>query len=188
MLEVLFLMLAIGQCPGGRCPTPRVQPAAQRPQAMTARDMTAVNKVKAQIEADGYRVAPGVPVDPTHIASYDPKDSSIRLNSWSPYWEEKERNCEMLFKIGWHSTPHPDHTIRHEYGHAAFHRAVGMRGWIMANGSPPPLPAERVRRTVSGYAATSALDFQAEVYAGLKYGRTFPPDVLEAYAEMMRPK
>jgi hypothetical protein len=212
MTTLLLLLATIGQCQGGRCPAPtqartmqsRVPVAPYYPPGptptpvyvpgpppatpMKAKDMTATDDVKAKIVAAGYKVSNLLPADPRHIASYDWDAGEIRINVWDAYWNDRARSAELNYRVGHMSTPHPDHIMRHEFGHAELHRAVGTARMKAINKSPLPLPADRIKAVVSTYAANSTIDFHAEVYAGLKDGRAFPADVLNAYAAIMRPR
>jgi hypothetical protein len=188
-MTTLLLLLAIGQCRGGRCPAPmpvQVQ-ATERPQMM-AKDTAATREVKAIIVAAGYKVSDLLPDDPRWIASYQPAERAIRINILDSYWEDRGRRAEVNHRLGFNSTGHPDHILRHEFGHAELHKAVGDARMAAIGKGPLPLPAERIRATVSNYATQSPVEFHAEVFAGLKDGKTYPEDVMEAYAKLTRDK
>src|SRR4051812_36552780 len=142
MTTLLLLLATLGQCQGGRCPAPtqartmqsRVPVAPYYPPGptptpvyvdgpppatpMKARDMGPINQARNAVLAAGYRLDDRMPPEARFIAFYDYETRAIRINAWHGFWNDRVRNAKIEHEIGQFSTPHPDHVLRHEFGHA----------------------------------------------------------------------
>jgi len=115
-------------------------------------------------------------------ASYHTGSDLILINARCKYWQQAE--IDAAHARGWLATDHPDQIINHELGHWANRHKIGTEEFekLLKNKSPMnPAMLARTRAEVSQYAATSRLEFVAEVHAGLKAGKTYSPKVMRDY-------
>jgi hypothetical protein len=88
-----------------------------------------------------------------------------------------------------HGHPHGTETasLVHEIGHHLHHAQSRRLYWELRQASFTN-EAEAIAIQVSGYATQSPREFVAEVFLGLMYGRTFPPEVLTLYRALGGPR
>lgn len=118
-------------------------------------------------------------------AFFDPQTCTLHFDPRAPVWDEAER--AILREASYLSTDHPHGTAYHEYAHFFVHHrhpvideTLNLSGDIEDETLLELI--ESVAVHVSVYAARSALEFIAEVYAGLRTGRLDPhPEVLRVY-------
>lgn len=121
-------------------------------------------------------------------AYYDPRDKKVHFNRDHPAWSDPNAIKEA-HRAGWTSTPHDQHFVHHEIGHALHHRAVGDAGMRKAQAAQlTPEQKALAAGRVSHYAATSPNDFLAETHAGMLGGKTFSKEVMDQYAKLGGPK
>lgn len=74
------------------------------------------------------------------------------------------------------------HAIRHEVGHSMLYHASPMR-YIRLHRATALNSRIRslVAKEVSGYAAESPLELVAEIYAGMRAGKTYSPKIMRLY-------
>jgi hypothetical protein len=115
-------------------------------------------------------------------ASYRPESDLILINARSKYWQQAE--IDAAHARGWLSTNDPNHFMNHELGHYANRHNISQQRWDELYNDNRPLNAAmaaRTRKEVSQYAATSRLEFVAEVHAGLKAGKEYGPKIMRDY-------
>lgn len=126
----------------------------------------------------------GLPVG--WAAVYDLGANRIEMNLDSGHWGRATARSAYLHATGVYSSPHPDHVIRHEIGHARFCTRAGIARVVLLEGLEIGLPRDRIARIVSSTAARNPLEFVAEVYAGLWAGRVYPEDVMRCYRDLWK--
>jgi hypothetical protein len=113
-------------------------------------------------------------------AQYYPGNDTIVINARSKYWDPGE--VEAAHKRGWLSSDDPNHIINHELGHRAHRQAIGPERWDQQNTKSTEGPGKtRIEKEVSQYAAVNRAEFVAEVYAGMKSGKTYDPKIMEQF-------
>lgn len=124
-------------------------------------------------------------------AAYSSSHKKIYINEKHPTWKDLESaraEAEQLYKTGFFSSADPHATIHHEVAHALHHRRIGMDEFAMLYGRTfNEASRTHISGTVSKYATTNPLEFVAEVYAGVKTGKTYPPDIMDFYAKLKGP-
>lgn len=143
---------------------------------------------KAEGEFEGMKtmranLGPGI------LGQYRPleRPDTIFINSNTAFYSEygtMEQAVETLHDRGQLSSPHPNHVVWHEQGHALAFRAAGIPGGvelIVANSMTMDrgIFFNDLTGEVSDLASTNASEFIAEVYAGQRAGRAFSPEVIE---------
>ena len=101
-------------------------------------------------------------------------------------WKDMAAYQKKAYESGWQSSPHPDHVIFHELGHVLSKRDGGAekdsyRSNVKGAGNTT---FENAARQVSRYAGTNGHEYVAEVYAGMRAGRKFGPDVMGMYERL----
>lgn len=108
----------------------------------------------------------------------------IAINQNSEYWKNQQEKAEKLHSIGYTSTPHKDHAIIHELGHARHYKKLGQDDYDEIRRKPIN---EKIAAKVSRYATTNPSEFVAETYAGLMTGQKYDKEVMDYYAELNGP-
>lgn len=98
----------------------------------------------------------------------------LTINTAASFWKDPSRVAREARRVGFWSSSSPAGVIRHELGHVVHKPTLKLR-----YGSTPG-SASRVSR----YAATNAMEFMAETYAGLRSGQRYPRRVMERYREL----
>ena len=114
-----------------------------------------------------------------HVATGVLRDGTIRsqklvINTAAPFWKNPKAEAVRMRRVGWMSSSSPGHVIRHETGHVVHPPTPVLRF------SGVPRNAGRVSR----YGATSAMEFMAETYAGLRSGQRYPARVMREYRRL----
>ncbi len=122
-------------------------------------------------------------VSATYLASIE----SVLINERDPHWARAAESAKEAFDKGMMSSPHPDHSIHHEIGHALHHKAIGTKPFHAMVGQKLTEAQAEVARKVSWYASTEQAEFVAETFAGMKSGRTYPKEVMDLYAHFKGP-
>lgn len=107
----------------------------------------------------------------------------IQVNQDSPGWKNPNY-AQEAFKDGWTSSDDPNHAIYHEAGHAHWLAHVDQQTrWEVdhTDAESGNKIFNRLSKEVSKYARTSAPEFIAEVYAGLRSGGFFSDHVMNLY-------
>lgn len=99
-------------------------------------------------------------------------NDKINLNASNSFWKDPVGNMQRFGGSGQLSSSAPDHTLHHEMGHAIY--------------EPPdnffPLGHQDMARSqVSKYAARNPKEFVSEVHAGMKAGKSYSPEVMQAF-------
>lgn len=123
----------------------------------------------------------------------------IEVNASNTYWENPSKTKRDLFDSGFHSTPNPDAVMWHEMGHTlhlthpkfntyartwpevAEYEAVAQGKSISEVKGKDISRIQSLASTVSTYAATSPLEFVAEVFAAELDNRKQSNAVRELY-------
>jgi len=119
-------------------------------------------------------------------ASYHPGSDSILINATSKHWNQAE--LDAVHARGWLATNNPNQHINHEIGHYRHRHNVTKERFDelyhqrkVTIGGPM---RGRIQKEVSGYAATSRLEFVAEVHAGLAGGKSYEPSIIGYYKSL----
>ena len=105
----------------------------------------------------------------------------IGVNTQSYTWKNMEQYQAEAFKMGWQSTPNPDHVIIHEYAHFWGSNNNPQYEYLRSYfGSHNP-QFYAIASQVSKYATTNGVEFLSETYAGLVYGNTYTQEVMDLY-------
>ena len=111
----------------------------------------------------------------------------IVINRAHDAWSDTRAYVQDNARKGHFSTRNPDHLIRHEIGHALHYRRLNEAEradiWYKPMSARDTAIADRVSR----YAREGAIEFVAEVYAGMRGGRKFSPEVLRLYRKLKGP-
>lgn len=109
--------------------------------------------------------------------------------SVAPIWKDMAAYQKKAFESGWMSSPHPNHTIWHELGHAKFKRLATVdQDSHLSNLHRLSNPHfHEVAGRVSRYAQRNGHEFVAEVFAGVKAGRQFDDGVMGLYKRLNGP-
>jgi hypothetical protein len=180
-----------------RTPAPVQQPAKAPPPAPgpvpSPGATPAIQRAIAAAQALGVPIAPNghaaiatwtrQPVNRV-IAAFRPKDGTLYINEKHPYWSDPATYMANAGGKGWFSSTAEDHIIHHELAHAQ-HDAVVVKS--LRGSQFKPAQQARIATEVSRYAATHPLEFVAEVYAGLKAGKTYNTWVMAFYAKLKGP-
>jgi len=164
----------------------------------------AQENVRRAVEAAGVSPNVRVVVDrwepDTQLAAYRPDTGELAVNSGATHWYSTDLAAAQaeLRAQGIASSDRPEAPIVHELGHMLHHEAVrdlpewNYRGFTYA--APSTLGGPRVKamvaHEVSQYAAASndPREFVAEVFAGVRGGRTYPSEVMKLYKEFHGPR
>lgn len=147
-----------------------------------------VNIGLVEAKAVGVKGPSSVRVDPTPFAenpdwlmAYRPGEDVLLLNPHLGLREMIRKTAEAGSNK-YFSTSAPLHVIRHEIGHAMLYHAAPLRiGQLSMADRLNPRVRPLVEKEVSEYAATNPLEFVAEVYAGLRDGRTYSDKIMRMY-------
>lgn len=147
-----------------------------------------VNIGLVEAKAVGVKGPSSVRVDPTPFAenpdwlmAYRPGEDVLLLNPHLGLREMIRKTAEAGSNK-YFSTSAPLHVIRHEIGHAMLYHAAPLRiGKLSMAAQLNPRVRPLVEKEVSEYAATNPLEFVAEVYAGLRDGRTYSDKIMRMY-------
>lgn len=119
-------------------------------------------------------------------AAYNWKENMILLNAHALHWKDPSWFKEDA-EEGYFSGSDVDHTAHHETAHFKHAQTIGPEAFgRMAKRVLKS--AEKIAREVSGYAATSVVEFVAEVYAGAKIGKTYSKSIMSLYRKLKGPK
>ena len=121
----------------------------------------------------------------TKPAFYLPSDRQIFINPICESWKHPGKMVRENRAAGWLAFDKPTGLMDHEIGHAKHHAAIGDMGWAklkLRHFTPETQAA--ITQDVSGYAATEPIEFVAEVYAGIKLGRTFSQRTMDLFSEL----
>jgi hypothetical protein len=115
-------------------------------------------------------------------AAYSPTTKTIYLNEQHPYWQNPRSLMDPASASKWFSSGSDEHAIVHEIGHAVHNALIGDTNYQRVRAHKfRAEQAALVKAEVSGYAATQPVEFVAELYAALKSGKTFSPEVMALY-------
>lgn len=133
--------------------------------------------------------------------------SEISLNPSASFWENPAKRSRDMRRVGMAASSAPSYMIHHEIGHTKhsanttsverYGKYAGKKGriassmeWGRARNAGPGqtlstgIKTKALAGRVSGYAKTNPPEFVAEVYAGLKTGRKYDKEVMQAYREL----
>jgi hypothetical protein len=116
-------------------------------------------------------------------ARYEAHADRVVINEDHKAWADPAFIGRMNAR-GWLSSGGEDHLIHHEIGHALHARAVGFDAFRDNRGPVEPGILPKIRREVSEYATADTHEVVAEVYAGAKNGRKFPPEIMDYYRKL----
>ena len=145
----------------------------------------------SDVEENGYKVLRkfmGKKSADTTPAMFLGNTGKIYINEKSDYWKSAKQQAQAEFDKGWWSSADEYHPVYHELGHALQNKTDSRHFDNLKNSEIPPVFVERVKSEVSRYAATSPREFVAEVYAGLRSGKTYSEDVMRFYNQWRGPK
>lgn len=149
------------------------KPRSSKPSPYRAGDtMGNMRAAVAEIKRQGFKVSASHR-DPDLIATASPKGQYVNVNPSSPFWKDPNTTMRDLRRRGRVSTADPRGALAHEFGHLRDRRADDRS----------PRPAPRVASRVSRYAQESPREFVAEVYAGLRTGKRYDREVMQAYRQ-----
>jgi hypothetical protein len=122
------------------------------------------------------------------------RKGGIEINVNSPGWKDPNYP-QKAFASGWMSDADKNHVVYHELGHMKWlaqstadqrddANDTGAGRHNAFNGHPTFLNAAS---SVSQYATASGAEFVAEVYAAMKSGRTYDPQVMDLYHQFGGP-
>jgi hypothetical protein len=142
--------------------------------------------------AAGNPMPDGLTIDPApftghsgRVGVYDPATRTILINPDPVQWDQAFLDARL--QDGTYSTADPRGTAYHEYSHFRVHDRSPVAYLTLHDPTGIFLSdVNALYPQVSNYSQGSALDFIAEVYAGLRTGRQFPQAVLDAYSLMLR--
>jgi hypothetical protein len=107
--------------------------------------------------------------------------------------------------IGWQTSSHRDMVVHHELGHALHHRNLEQRGGVPLSSSKGRLTGgnsrflqlhtrymskrlkKMITKEVSRYASTDRLEVVAEMYAGMRAGKTYSSRLMKYYKALGGP-
>jgi hypothetical protein len=113
-------------------------------------------------------------------ADYRPNSDVILINPASRYWNQAE--IDAAHARGWLSTNDPNHIINNELGHRAHRQAIGPERWSgQMNDLAEGANRTRIESQVSEYAGTKRVKFIAEVYAGMKAGKSYDAKIMQQF-------
>jgi SPP1 gp7 family putative phage head morphogenesis protein len=118
-------------------------------------------------------------------AQYSTRRRVIRLNTLATGWSTLPRDAASYYKRGFWSSANPMSLIDHEVGHAAHHIKIGSR--FVRLRELTTLEKQLIKKHVSRYALTDAVEFVAEVYSARLDGRRFPASIMNLYREFGGP-
>lgn len=97
--------------------------------------------------------------------------------------KEAKAMAKRLGESRYWSSSEDMHVIRHEIGHSMLYHSSPIR-YIRLHGAPSLNKRVQalVANEVSGYAAESPLELVAEVYAGMRSGKTYSPKIMRLYS------
>jgi hypothetical protein len=122
------------------------------------------------------------------IAGYHPLRDKILFNENNPDWDNPAKSSKAAYAFGHTSTGHPDHNVTHELGHARQRAELGLRETLRLHESKfSDTEKSLVKKEVSGYAGSNPNEFTAEVFAGLRTGKTYSPAVMGLYKKYKGP-
>jgi hypothetical protein len=98
---------------------------------------------------------------------------TVTINPNSPYWINPVERQKFNFEKGHLSSAHPMHAIHHEIGHLKYNAP-----WYFSSREE----REIAKKGVGAYAAENPREFVSEVYAGMKAGRAFNPEVQHLFS------
>jgi hypothetical protein len=126
----------------------------------------------------------------------------IVINSTTyPNAKVAARVNKQMASTGWSASSHPDALVHHEIGHALHERSLrqgygvrmrgagtrGMRYEAQRSKVLNKRLAKIIKREVSGYAANNRLEIVAEMYSGLRGGKTYSPRLMQYYKALGGP-
>jgi SPP1 gp7 family putative phage head morphogenesis protein len=119
------------------------------------------------------------------IAAFRAAENAIIFDSAAYASADRlEADSQKFFQSGWWSSGEKDHVVQHEMGHLAhFHRdpANYLELQKIKKQPLPPQATQDIQGKVSRYAQTNALELVAELYAGMRSGKVYPPEVMQWY-------
>lgn len=122
-----------------------------------------------------------------NLGRYTPSRDTIRYNVASVVMQNLRTQAGFLHSKAWHfSTPHTRHVFAHELAHVQHMWNGGANDTKLFEFVDEEQIA--TAREVSDYAAMHPIEFVAEVYAGLRFGRRFSSRVMEMYLFYWNPK
>ncbi len=123
-----------------------------------------------------------VPVVPGFYAHWA---ETVVFNTSAQYWRNPVDYAQRAYAVGFSSTDHRLHVIRHEFGHHAHHARHG----IQPKGTQIPISVRTsaMVREVGRYGMSEQAEFVAEVFAALLDGRALSPETLRLYRELGGP-
>lgn len=172
-------------------PKPKPVPAETKTPAEIRRDE---NIARAKVIAANHDVdfMPASPIDAEKrrdaVAFYRSSEKTIYYIPSSPNWSATPEELASQNAGAYFSATHPDHTIHHEIGHALHDRAIGPTAYHkVGRGTPDDALVKIAYEEVSGYAATSEVEFVAEVYAGMNLDKSYGTGVMDLYHKLGGP-
>ncbi len=107
-----------------------------------------------------------------NIAMYSASNDKIFISSKTNSKSQAEFDKQVA--LGWWSQSNP---VLHEMGHKIHSDAVGNAFDNTKNHQFSDAQKQAIKTKVSGYAATNALEFVAEVYAGDRSGKVYDEEI-----------
>lgn len=129
---------------------------------------------KRLIEAQGHK-ADVYKSKGTGVAYFN-EGRGITINENAKFWRDPVGSAARATNL---SSNNPEHVIHHEIGHALYDAPSNFIS----------LGHQDLARThVSSYAAMNPKEFVSEVHAGMKAGKTYPHEVMQAFKTYARPR
>lgn len=143
---------------------------------------TEVITLDRSAEMIGASMAPQVP------AFFSSKTLKIYISAEQKLWADPAASMAKSYASRWFSSPDPDHIVHHELGHALHLRHAGEAAYERVKKLRfTEKNRELVAAHVSRYGAEKPIEFVAEVYAGLKAGKSYNEDVMRLYRKLHGP-
>jgi hypothetical protein len=133
---------------------------------------------QAYIESQGIKAEVYRNAKSSYMASYSPSMDKISINASNSFWKDPAGNTQRLADKGILSSGDANHALNHEIAHAIY--------------DPPDnfmtlSHQEAARSEVSKYAAGNPKEFVSEVYAGMKAGKVYSPEINRMFQQYAKP-
>lgn len=122
--------------------------------------------------------------------SYDPHSGRMLINPRFTGWIDLPQTIAAEAASGRISSAHPAYVVLQEAAHALHHHRLGDGEFlrVMVGTFRDRRVRIMIARDVSLRAIESQAEFVAEVYAGLRTGRTYPPATMKLYHSLGGPQ